>query len=133
MKSIFDQYESEIELNSKTIKVNITIHTIPECDDVDGSFDFGNETDNQEYLSKFESGELESVIISVKASALGISATDNLGQCHVRSSKFSDDIRDLIKDYSMATNALTELKKNIKEQANRLSEYSDAATTSKSR
>jgi len=33
----------------------------PEC--VEGSFDFGNEKENAEYLARFESGELSSYLI----------------------------------------------------------------------
>jgi hypothetical protein len=90
---------------------------------VDGSF--GSEKDNQDYLDKFESGELANLLLKVKAEALGCEGSASLGSCHVDVFNTNEEISIFVNEYDMLDEAIEDCKRNIKEQIEVLKPYID--------
>ena len=110
---------------STTFKRNITLGVYWDYDqtEIEGSFDFGNDKENKEYLAKFESGELLSVVIKVTASYQSISESDYLGGCHVRAKNLHEDVLTMVKEHDMqdaASNQLYDYCKQLKDTLNHI-------------
>lgn len=88
--------------------------------DIKDSFDFGDEKANEEYLERFRSGELISVVIYVKVFFDNFEGTDILGDCHVRDKFLLTDIEETVKEHGMQQNARDDLRKNIESTLKRL-------------
>lgn len=84
---------------------------------VEGSFDYGNEEENQKYLERFHNGELENldILITIFSKSGHVEGFDSLGGCHVRASHIEEDIKSLIEDHGMIENAFQHLQDNLKE------------------
>ena len=84
---------------------------------LEGSFDFGNEAENQKYMSRFESGELENIdiVVTIFSKSGQVEGFDSLGACHIRASHFEEDVQSTIKDHGMIENALEHLNENLKQ------------------
>lgn len=121
-RQLVDKFEQTIKINGKTITATIRICTFADDEDVKGSFDFGNEADNEAYLQRFYSGELTSVVIEVSASALNCEGRDLLGACHIKQSRFTKDVMETIEHYGMIKTACAELKREILATAERMKE-----------
>lgn len=89
--------------------------TYDDCQ-IDGSFDFGDQAENEKYLKRFRSGELLNLIVQVKVKALGESGIDILGGCHVKADNFEADLHELAIEHDMKNNACADLKKAILSQ-----------------
>lgn len=111
----------------KKIKATILVSYGEEADSIEGSFDFGSDSENNEYAERFYSGELASVCIRVQAIWQGQEGTDYLGSCHVVSSKVESEVELMSKEYSMIETALTDLKTNIERQIELFSGFSKRA------
>lgn len=92
-----------------------------EEESIEGSFDFGSEKENEEYLKKFESGEYISVFLTVTVEALGQVGIDSLGMIHVKNdSTIEDQLIQTAIEHDMKNNACLELAANITYQWNQL-------------
>lgn len=84
---------------------------------VEGSFDFGDEKENQDYLDRFNSGELISLVVEVVATDLSghVRESDILGGVHVNTNRnIEEQIKETIKDHTMISNAKDSLRNTIK-------------------
>lgn len=124
-------YEGKrIHLNVNGHKVEGTVTIQWEYDDfptIGDDFDFGDQKDNEDYLKRFERGELSNVIVSVIVRAEGLEGIDTLGGCHVSNRDFVKDVIDLVTDHAMIDNASRELTQNIIDTAIRLQKYAKGA------
>lgn len=85
---------------------------------IDGSFDFEDEKQNQEYLDRFRRGELANIFIKVSYwdKSRNISGDDCLGACHIASIQ---DIQSVIDDHGMIDNAKAEMLRKVAEVKDR--------------
>lgn len=127
---IFKEFTKDLAINGQTITTYITVKVEEDYDtDIEGGFDFGNETENKAYLARFESGELFMGCIVVKAQALGLCGVDVLGACHLYSnnmfdsSKFNQSVEETIESHAMVENALKDLENIIVHQARALAKF----------
>lgn len=107
--------ETFVKHNGQRLPIEIVIQAEPDCEPIEGSFDFGNEADNKQYLARFENGELLSVNITVKALFKGLEGHDHLGACHVTSHLLANDVEQHVIDYGMEKNATDDLLNNLKD------------------
>lgn len=63
------------------------------------SFDLGDEAANQEYLDRFESGELTNCRIEVVFKKGDEVGTEHLGACHFRSDHLREEAIQCVKDH----------------------------------
>lgn len=119
---ILDTNETQIHINGQLLPVKVRYEI--EYDDypIEDSFDFGDEKENEAYIERFRTGELESLIITVTAFAVGETGSDSLGGVHVVAGK-SADIYQTIENHDMVGNALTALKERIVTHARELQPY----------
>ncbi len=110
-----DTMERVLNLNdARTVNVKVTIQVTDDHEEVEGSFDFGDDAENAAYLERFNSGDLVSVCIRVKAEYDTAEGTDYLGGCHIKVGPgFDDDILDMVNDHGMIDEALASLKREI--------------------
>ncbi len=119
----FTKFEKVIKINGINVDVEIEIRV--EEDDItpDGDFDFGDAEENAAYLRRFKSGELFIAVISVNARALGERGNDCLGGCHIHSNNlfdstlFESDVNSTIREHTMVSNAVEDLKTSIVNKA----------------
>lgn len=76
-------------------------------------FEYGSKEENDKEMARFDSGELLNVTLIVKASALGETGADYLGQCFVRAKHLEADLIQLTIEHDMKNNACIELHANI--------------------
>lgn len=107
-----------VKLRGIDTPVEIRIATAPDYEELE--FDFGNATSNAEYRARFESGELQSVIIRVSCTALGVYGDTYLGACHVANQQ---DILDTVRDYDLRGEALLELQTESDTMIEQLAPY----------
>lgn len=120
--SLFDKtFEQTLIINNIPVNVQIQIEVEPDFETPD--FDYGSEQENKAEMRRFETGELLNTIIIVTASVYGVTGSDNLGQCFLRSSQFEKDAMSTIREYEMIDNALKDLKTNIETQARQLAKF----------
>lgn len=118
-----------VKINGHDVEVTLTVRVEEDFYRPEGDFDFGNAKANEEYLERFKRGELFMAFISVTATALGETGHDGLGACHIHSNnffdstKFNDDIEQVLKDYALESNAIKELINNIKSKAGILKKF----------
>ncbi len=93
------------------IPVDVSYAFDYETDPVD--VDFGSERENQEYIKRFERGELVNVCLKVSASALGETGTDYLGACHEKAQGMEAGMLETAIQHDMKNQACIELKGNI--------------------
>lgn len=113
-KQLIETLNREVTINGKAHDVLVSVYAAEDNDQIVGSFDFGNEKDNAEYLSRFKSGELESIGIIVEAE-VGFDAPkghDSLWACHVKSGS-KQDILDLVADHGMVDIAIKDLTSGL--------------------
>lgn len=113
MRNIIKTYETPFELNGKAHTATVTVGWGEEDESPEGNFDFGDETENANYLARFVSGELMLAYITVQVVFQGIAETDYLGMCHIKSNHIETDILDTVKFYQMEAVALESLKNNL--------------------
>ena len=90
---------------------------------IEGSFDFGDEVENDEYLTRFKTGELVNLQIKVKATALGCSGTDYLGGCHVTADNADIELSQIASEHGMANQAIDDCIQAIKNQVETLTPF----------
>jgi CRISPR/Cas system CSM-associated protein Csm3 (group 7 of RAMP superfamily) len=107
------RYTENRTILDKIVPITFTLSYDYDDIPVEYGFDFGSKEENEEYLKKFELGELLNVVIKIEASYLGLEGTDYLGSCHVRSRELESDIQDIVKDHLMVEEAFDELSNNV--------------------
>jgi len=117
------RYDKEIEINGHSVLVGVFIAWAWETEPVEGSFCFGDEQENAEYLARFKSGELANVCLRVTAYAEGCEGVDHLGMCHISTENFEDEILKAVTDQGMEGEAVAYLTIEILNQAKRLKKY----------
>jgi hypothetical protein len=124
---IFKTEKRDLEVNGIKISAEVTIEVEEDGEtNVRDDISFDNKELEEVYVRRFERGELFIGIISVTARAYGIEGLDILGGCHLCSNNafnhqpFENSVNETVRDYSMVENALTELARNIREQAQQL-------------
>lgn len=109
--------------NGRELTADLTVY-ITDDPFEDGDVDFGPE-ENEAYAEKMRNGELQSVLIEVRASFEGmIHGSDYLGKCHIRSAEFAQDVLDTIKDHGMVDRAVVELRDELEQLDSKLSDKS---------
>lgn len=68
-----------------------------------------SEEENEKYLQRFETGEYANILLCVVASCLGEKGEDWLGQVHIVSKDYENQINEAIIDHGMVANAIEEL------------------------
>lgn len=101
------------ELNGKTHEAAYDVKWELEDEPVNGSFEFGNEKENEDYLKRFASGELLNVFVRVTTHFMNLEASDSLGGCHIVAAKLEEEIKDIVRDYTLIDNATEELKGSL--------------------
>ena len=121
---------ADLEIKGKKIAAIIAIDVSEDTDiNPEDNYDFGNEKENEAYLARFKSGDLFMGQIRVIAYALGIKGVDYLGGCHLKSNNaydsnpFNESVNETLLSYSMIENALSDLEKNILNQASLLKDF----------
>ncbi len=113
--------------NGKQFPAQVTVAIDYETDPVSDQIAFGNtEEDKQaerDYIARFERGELLNLVVRVEAKAFGIIGTDYLGGVHARAKHLNDDIREMVADHGMDTNAISDLVSQVLELANNLTGF----------
>lgn len=114
MELYSDKQLVEFEFGGQKRQALVTIQVSEDFDVTpEGNFDFGDETENAEYLARFHSGELVMTHILVKALYLGVEGFDSLGACHLKASDIEGDALDMIRDHGMVENAIDALKAEL--------------------
>ena len=106
----FHSLTQEVKIGNKLVVVLIVFeydyeNELPEIG-------FESNTERNEYLEKFETGEYSNLFLKVIASALGEKGSDSLGQVHVVSKNADNDLIEIAELHQMADNAVKELVKN---------------------
>jgi hypothetical protein len=109
-------YVKRGEFNGKLIEFKITEQWTYDDLSVEGTFDFGDEEENKEYLHKFVTGEFVNLVIGVKAEALGCEGTDLLCGCHVATITADEDITECIEVHDMVVAAIDDCRAAISNQ-----------------
>ena len=105
--------EKAIEtLNLKHEGLNVLINAYYEMESIEGDFDFGDESENADYLARFKSGELIAVciVVSIFDKSGNLEGTDSLGMCHINSSDVLNEVQEIVKDNAMVETAFDDLK-----------------------
>jgi hypothetical protein len=86
-------------------------------DDSNIEIDFGDDTENKDYIRRFLSGELLSVLILVtyRDDSGNVYGEDILGDCHVSSKDFARDILSMVSDHGMVDNAKADMIRIVRE------------------
>ena len=133
MRTPYKTFDDSITINGSPINVEISIFVGEDDLDPEGTFDCGDEVENEEYLARFKSGELFMAVIGVEATALDETGTDYLGGCHIHANsrysnnQLSADVAYFVEAYTMVENAKTELKDLIIRKANQLARFATEA------
>lgn len=114
-KYIVNKSTFAIKIGDRIHNAHQEVSWIYDGSSVSDSFDFGNEKQNQEYLKKFESGELLNIIISVEVSFDNWTGVDHLVGCHVRDKYLLTDIESIVSEHGMQKIARDDLKKSIEQ------------------
>lgn len=106
----FHSFTREVKIGNKLVIVLIVFEYDYENELPDIYFDSDKERD--EYLEKFETGELSNLFLRVNVLALGEKGVDSLGQVHVVSKNADNDLIEIAENHGMVENAVQELVKN---------------------
>lgn len=74
---------------------------------------FESEEENTAYVARFDSGELVSLNITIKATWRDVVGYDNLCACHVYSRTAEKELAELAEHHGMVDEALAQLKQHI--------------------
>lgn len=91
--------------------IDVTLVTSVSQDDIDpaGDFDFGDEKENEDYLARFECGELFVGVVWLHAYALGVTASDTLSGCHLSTGNTESEALSIVREYGMDGEVLREM------------------------
>jgi hypothetical protein len=121
--NIVKELQRKVKVKGFNVPAMIRISWEYEQDAIDVAFE--TEKDNQEYIERFNTGELSNVIIFVEASIEGELGRDTLGACHVRSRYFDKDILETVETYGMIDNAVKEAIDTVTNKALALRKYAE--------
>lgn len=106
----FHSITEKVKIGNKLVVVLIVFEYDYENELLEIGFESNEEQD--QYLSKFETGEYSNLFLRVTASALGEKGCDLLGQVHVVSKNADNDLIEIAESHGMINNAIGELVKN---------------------
>lgn len=114
---LFKEFEVSREIGGKQVPIKIQVLT--DFDDISpgDDFDFGDAEENAKYLKRIQDGEIDVLVIKVKAFALGETGFDILGGCHVCKPQ---DVDDIVNDHGMVENAIEDLINQMHAKADTL-------------
>jgi hypothetical protein len=113
MFTVIDTHHRTLVANGYSVVATIETAIAPDDTDPAGDFDFGDENENAEYLARFHSGELEMVLIRVRATWNGLEGSDYLGANHLLARDVELGALEAAQDHGMADNAIAELVQSI--------------------
>ncbi len=98
--------EVETTLAGRTLTVTLVTSFTEDDSEIAGSFDFGDEAENEAYLARFESSEVVNVLVRVEASWHDSKRSDYLGGCHLLSQGLEAQVLEIARYHGMEAEAL---------------------------